>query len=139
MIAEALTIYNYVVSSQRWDYTNPKDAKILALVTKVDILEAKVKYSTNTTQKQPQRLAGNINPAENSKYLIIDHWRMKRGEQMVERDSKTLYWCPQHNLPGKYDGIYVTDKLGDHEEWLKNGARFKNDLIRMKKSNPDQK
>ena len=116
LIAEAITIYNNAVSVNRWEYTDPKDAKIVALMTKVEQLEANMKLSANTTQRQPQRHSGQYNSSNNSKFLTIDDWRMKKGESMVERDGKMWYWCPKHVSPGRYDGLYVTHKPEDHEE-----------------------
>ena len=38
IISESLTIYNNAVSAHTWTTTDPKDAKIIALTTKVDEL-----------------------------------------------------------------------------------------------------
>ena len=37
----------------------------------------------------------------------------------MTRDGKKWFWCPHHKIEGKYDGLYVTHKPKDHEEWLK--------------------
>ena len=127
LIAEALTIYNNAVSANRWEYSDPKDAKILALTTKVDQLEAQMKLSANaTTQKPPSQQTSSDNSNGNSKYLKIDDWRKKKGEPMIKKDGKTWYWCPKHvSRDGNYDGLYVTHKPEDHDEWAKNRNRFK--------------
>ena len=136
LITEALTIYNNAVSTNRWDYSDPKDAKILALTTKVDQLEARMKLSANaTTQKPPYKQPFSDNSNSNSKYLTIDAWRMKKGELMIKKEGKTWYWCPKHVYQGKYDGLYVTHKPEDHDEWAKNRNRFKK---REKKDEKDK-
>lgn len=53
---------------------------------------------------------------------------MTKGAERVERDGKTWYWCPYHVFPGKYNGLYVTHRQEDHEEWKK-----KRDTWRAKK------
>ena len=126
LIAKCLTIYNNAVSSNRWEYSDPKDAKILALTTKVNQLEALMKISAHATQKQTHEVSNSSgNSNGNSKYLTIDAWRMKKTEPMVQRDGKTWYWCQKHVSPGKYEGLYVTHKPEDHDEWARNRNRFK--------------
>ena len=142
LIAEALTIYNNAVSANRWEYADPKDAKILALTTKVDQLEAQMKLSAHTTQKQNQRSFDAPNNSGNSnghsKYLTIDTWRMKKTEPMIQRDGKSWYWCPKHVSLGKYEGLYVTHKPEDHDEWAKNRNRFKKREKKEEKSSQPQ-
>jgi len=127
LIAEAMTIYNNAVSSNRWEYSDPKDAKIIALSTKLEELEKQVNLSAHSTQSQQSNSKSNDNKSggNNSKYLTIEDWRMKKGEQTVERDGKTWHWCPKPVSPGRNDGLYVTHKPEDHEEWAKNRNRFK--------------
>ena len=129
LIAESLTIYNNAVSANRWEYSDPKDAKILALTTKVDQLEAKMQLAAHSTQKQTHRSFDSSNnngsAGGNSRYLTIDDWRKKKTETMIKRDGKTWYWCPKHVSPGNWDGLYVTHKPEDHDEWAKNRNRFR--------------
>ena len=42
---------------------------------------------------------------------------MKKTTESVERYGKKWYWCPKHVVPGTYDGLYVTHKPEDHDEW----------------------
>ena len=44
---------------------------------------------------------------------------------MIKKEGKTWYWCPKHVSQGKYDGLYVTHKPEDHDEWAKNRNRFR--------------
>ena len=137
MIAQALTIYNNAISANRWEYSDPKDAKIIALATKVEHLEAQMKFSANATEQKPQfkRNYDGASVANNSKYLTIDAWRMKKTEPMIQKEGKTWYWCPKHVSTGKYEILYVTHKPEDHEEWAKNRNRFK----RREKKDDDTK
>ena len=36
----------------------------------------------------------------------------------MEKEGKTWFWCPHHKMEGKYDGLYVTHKPEEHDEWL---------------------
>ena len=94
LIAEALTIYNNAVSANRWEYSDPKDAEIIALATKVEHLETQMKLSANKTQQRPQskRNSDGGGSGNNSKYLTIDAWRMKKTEPMIQKEGKTWYW-----------------------------------------------
>ena len=44
---------------------------------------------------------------------------MTKTTDTLERDGKTWHWCPKHVIPGTYNGLYVTHKPEDHEEWKK--------------------
>ena len=105
IIAEALTIYSNVVSANQWEYSDPKDTKILSLTTKIEQLETQMKLSVNaTTQKPPYKT---LLDNSNSKYLAIDALRMKKGEPMIKKDGKSWYWCSRHVSPRKYEGLHV--------------------------------
>ena len=61
---------------------------------------------------------------------------MKKGQDQVNRDGKTWFWSPHHKMKGKYDGLYVTHKPEEHEEWV----RKKNERnARKKKTRDEQK
>ena len=113
ILSEALTLYNNAVSTNRWNISDPKDAKIMALTTKVEELLAgrntgsAAFVSNGQSQSQPSR------------FISIDAWRMVKKGASMEREGKTWYWCPRHVVQGKYDGLYVTHKPEDHDEWQK--------------------
>ena len=44
---------------------------------------------------------------------------MVKTTSSVTKDGKTWHWCPHHSYEGKYDGLYVTHKPEDHDEWQK--------------------
>ena len=44
---------------------------------------------------------------------------MTKTYDVVEKDGKTRYWCPKHVVSGKCDGVYVTHKSEDHDDWRK--------------------
>ena len=105
---------------------DPKVAKINTLTTKVEQLEAQMNLTAHTTAQKLQSGKGydNANNNNNSKYLTIDAWCMKKTEPMIQKEGKTWYWCPKHVSPCKYDELYATHKPEDHDEWVKNRNRF---------------
>jgi len=113
ILSKALTLYNNSVSNNKWLTTDPKDAKIMALTTQMNELlagrytnnEAYTSNSDNGMKMQPKR------------FISIDPWRMVRKGASIEKDGKTWHWCPHHTVEGKYDGLYVTHKPEDHDEW----------------------
>ena len=54
---------------------------------------------------------------------------MKNGPDQMIQDGKTWFWYPHHKIEVKYDGLYVTHKPKEYNEWLKR----KNDCIAKKK------
>ena len=113
VLSEALTLYNNAVSTNRWNTTDPKDAKIMALTTKVEELLA------SRTSGSAAFVSNGQSNSQPSRFISIDAWRMVKKGASVEREGKTWYWCPRHVVTGRYDGLYVTHKPEDHDEWQK--------------------
>ena len=63
--------------------------------------------------------AGTSSQGGNSKTFHVPDWWVVKGPDSVERDIKIWFWCPHHKMEGKYDGLYVTQKLENHAEWQK--------------------
>ena len=139
LIAESLTIYNNAVSANRWENKDPKDAKIMALTTQVEqLVEAQKQFTALTTQKteyKPLQAQGS-RPGD---FLSIKAWRMKKTENTVTRDGKTWHWCPHHKQEGEYDGLYVTHKPEEHDEWKKNKFQFRRNKYARSKKNDENK
>ena len=127
IMSKALIIYNNAIIANCWQTTDPKDAKILALTTQVEkLLEMQTQKAAHTTQAPGTQNFRNTNRFQ---FTEIVDWRMKKGQDQITRDGKKWYWCPHHKIEGKYDGLYVTHKPEEHNEWLKR----KNDCIAKKK------
>ena len=115
IIFDAVRMYNNMKGEKGgWKTSDPKDAKILALTTRVDnmakIIEAAV-ADGSTPRSNPSAYATGSQPE-------IEAWRMKKGQDSVTRNEKTWYWCPDHKFQGKFDGLYVTHHPSKHSEWL---------------------
>ena len=62
-----------------------------------------------------------------------------KTDDVVQRDGKTYYWCPDHKHPqGYYNGLYVTShKPCDHKKWIESGKKYiKYDSNPSDSSNP---
>ena len=72
-----------------------------------------------TTSAANHGNAGTSSQGCNSKTSHIPDWRVVKGHDSVERDGKTWFWCLNHKMDGKYNGLYVTHKPENHAEWQK--------------------
>ena len=134
LILEIVTIYNNAVASNTWDNKDPKDAKIMALTTEMQELKemhrnlmAFSSTAGQTSQSKTQSKGGGSR-------INIDAWRMTKTTPMVEKDGKTWYWCPHHVYEDKYNGLYVTHKPEDHEDWVKRKQSYKDRMTKKKTS-----
>jgi hypothetical protein len=97
----------------------------LSLTTQVSELESKLsKLKTNSGySKQNEQV-----PAQGNNKYVFELWRLskidnKAEHNMIERDGKTWYWCNDHRYNNKgvvTNGMYVTYKPQDHEQWRLN-------------------
>ena len=109
------------MSSDEWEEKDPKDAKILVLTLRIDelIKQQEKWFALATSQKSNPRLKSLNNSQQKDKIQVIVEWRMTKTEEMLEKDGKTWYWCPKYVVPVKYDGLYVTHKQEEHNNWKK--------------------
>ena len=70
-------------------------------------------------EQQENLVALTTNQNQRERVQGITNWRMKKTVDSIERDGKKWHWCPKHVVPGTYDGLYVTHKPEDHDEWKK--------------------
>ena len=127
IMSEALVICNNAITANRWQTTDPKDAKILALTTQVEkLVEMQTQKAAHATQAPGSQQFRSSNRFQ---FTEIVDWRMKKGPDQMTRDGKKWFGCPHHKFEGKYDGLNVTHKPEEHDEWLKR----KNERIAKKK------
>ena len=94
-------------STNTWSQVDSRDARLLALTTRINELE--------NNQKQPfsgDKDSGR-NKANNDAFKIED-WRFVKDGETVTRDGKNWWWCEQHNN-GK--GMYVRHPPNEHADW----------------------
>ena len=112
LVEKATTKYNNMVLQNIWNQTDAKDAKILALTTKVELLTTA--FSTATAAASS---SSTTNKNTRKKY-VPEEWLITNVGPSIERDGKTLYWCPHHKGPQKdWPGMYMPHKPEDHHLW----------------------
>ena len=115
--ARALAKYNNMAKDKSWNTSSDKDSKIVALTTKVEMLQEQINKNSNSSSGAPP-------PSGGGKNLRVDEWRLTNNlGSSVKRDGKQWYWCPHQHNNGK--GMYVTHKPEDHVDWKENKRRKK--------------
>ena len=116
VILNAVKLYNNknVPGNQTWTHKDPKDAKIIALTTK---LEQLTKVFASALDGDSGGAAAFTTTNQNKGKIDIEDWRKKKGAASVERGGKTWHWCPHHKFPGQFDGLYVTHPPSEHDKW----------------------
>ena len=113
----------------------------MALITSIDKLikqqEKLVALATTKKPNNPQKGLGNKRFKD--KIQAITEWRMTKTSDMVEKDGKTWYCCPKHVVAGKYNGLYVTRKQEDHDDWMKRREAWRSRKSENSKEAENQK
>ena len=130
VISNAVKLYNNknVPGNQTWTTRDPKDAKIIALTTKLEQL-TKVFESAIDGDSGGAAAFTTTNQKKGRK-INIEDWRKKKGAASVERGGKTWHWCSHHKFPGQFDGLNVTNPPGEHDKW-----KARKDEERKKRAN----
>ena len=124
LMETATSKYNNMIKQNSWGRINPKDAKIVALATKLKRIESSLTTSEKSYPKHSNK--SNIK-------LNVDKWRIikDRGETF-ERDGKQWWWCPHHKLEGHFDGLYMNHPPSQHNKW-KEEKKKKRDEYKKKR------
>ena len=105
---------------------DPKDAKILALTTRLENLEkstnANSAHATTGGGGGGNNLQGvgrkNNNPTGNMTGQIATWRTINKGPTSTAPDGTTVYWCPNNVHPqGLFNGSYNWHKPEDHNSW----------------------
>ena len=101
---------------------DPRDAELLALKTKVVLLEKKrseppVVLTTNGKKKKGEKKGESPNDSQLDWSKIegtpVHKWRTIKQGDTLEAGGRTNYWCKHHVLPGKWDSMYTWHKPED--------------------------
>ena len=122
LIESAVVKYNNLVKQKLWNRGESKDAKIVALATKVEELETAL---ATTSSKNSSSLSSNNSSRSTGKSSNIPDWKMKNTGPSIEMVGRTWYWCPHHIWEGHYNGLYMNHKPEDHDEWKLNKNKRK--------------
>jgi len=116
IILAARLKYNNMEATSEWDQVDPKDAKILALTTRLESLE---KAGNSNTNPAGAALTTAGTASQDGKIGGVAAWHVtkNKGDNQV-RDGVTWYWCPHHKHPkGSFNGLYCTHTPANHVAW----------------------
>ncbi len=108
-----------MIEDKTWGKVDPRNAKIMALSTKLAALE-----KSCSTDAKPDALVNATNgtgggggsTGGNSK---IDDWRKKFDGDFKEVDGTPFWWCKHHKTK-EYNGLYVSSHSPEtHDAWAK--------------------
>ena len=109
LIQVANTKYNNMVKQGSWRSKEASDSKMVALLTKVSDLEAKLQKSSS---------GASAGKKGSGSYFTLEDWRLHFDGDSKLVDGKMWYWCKKHKQEGLYDGLYVTHRPEDHDAWV---------------------
>ena len=107
--------YNNMDACDEYSKVDPKDAKILALTTRLENLDkytnANSAHATTSGGNGGNNLQGagskNNNPTGNMTGQIATWRTINKGPTSTAPDGTTFYWCPKHVHPqGLFNGSY---------------------------------
>ena len=108
LTSEAKNICTNMVTNGEWNKVDPKDAKILALTTKIEKLENK--KNPDKTKKGDKKRGNNE----------LDPRRTKCKGPSIVINGETLWWCEHHKNPSRFPhGSHMPHKPEDHDAWKK--------------------
>ena len=108
-----------------WNHSDSKDAKIIALTTKVETLQKSFASSMSDGGNSGDRRNDFHYPRDGWK-KTIPAWKRTKKEDSIKVDGRTYWWCVHHKYTGRYDGLYRDHKSEDHDNWKVNkGTRGK--------------
>ena len=85
LIVDATTKYNTMMKQKKWQQSESKDAKIIALTTRLNVLESN---STSTNNRITGQSTPNTQGNDNDRNRFPE-WRLKKTKDSFERDGKT--------------------------------------------------
>ena len=103
------------MKQNKWQQSESKDAKIIALTACPNDLESN---STSTNNRRTGQSTPNTQGNDNDRNRFPE-WRLTKTKDSFERDGKTWHWCTKHGKDGQMP-MYVTHHPDDHDRWLEN-------------------
>ena len=118
--------YNNMDACNEYSKADPKDAKILALTTRLEYLKkstnANLTHATTGGGNGGNNFQGagskNNNPTGNMTGQIATWRTINKGPTSTAPDGTTVYWCPKYVHPqGLINGSYNWHKPEDRDSW----------------------
>ena len=102
-----------------WNKVDPRDAQIMALTTMIKKTKGHKKPSIHgkcgTVLSVNAQYVWQNKKIKNEFIDGLAHWRIKNVGPSKVFDSKTYYWCPHNVKEGKWNGMYVLHRPGQHK------------------------
>ena len=107
--------FNNIKANQDWNKVDPRDAQILALVTKVNELQASKSAALTTGSTTDDDVFKTDDDIALSKGRIpgtkVARYRTKFKGDCIKINGKNNWFCKHHKKEGKWDGLYCWHPL----------------------------
>lgn len=117
VVKGARSKYNNMSLRKQWNRVDPRDAELMALKTKVTLLEKKraeppTVLATTGNKKKKGKTSPNDSQLDTSKVegTRMEKWRTVKEGDTLEAQGRTHHWCENHSVPGKWNGLYMWHK-----------------------------
>ena len=121
--ADLLTSYTNLIAKKKWKQLDPRGQQIIALTTRVDQLQKRVKDADTALKSAKAGAKADGNPKSSApggaKRTGAPEWQIKyAGAQIKHPDHDfEMVWCKEHkSKDGKVNGMYMKVPH-DHEKW----------------------
>eukprot|EP00957_Ditylum_brightwellii_P193681 14749033-Ditylum_brightwellii.AAC.1 len=140
---------HYVNNKNEFDTVDPKDTATIALTTKLNSLEGKLKNQrgSNSGKGSYGSLGGDNNKKDrksdknNKQNNGLPEWHTKNKGQTYTHKRKEYIWCKEHKCNGKYNSLYMLsphDHAALFETFKKNVTRQKENHTKGKDDKQNQ-
>ena len=128
LIDESVIKFNNMKKPNLWISSDSKDAKIIALTTKVETLQKEFASSMyDDGGKSTHKI--DFHDAGDGWKKNVPEWKRTFKKASIVHEGKTYWWCKHHVYKDRYDGLYMDHKPEDHDECK---ANRKNEFNRGK-------
>ena len=115
--------YNNMVAAKEWTKTDPTNDKTIALTISLSMLEKKSVFATvqggggNITQTHIKTKVRDPNKIYFKILNNIEYRRANKQKENSTRDGQDSWWYPNHNMEGKFGGMYMNHPSNNHAKW----------------------
>ena len=115
LIIAARLKFNNMDKKGEWDKVDPREAQMLALVTEVQELRKSRQQQTKPAAALATQGTTDT-PADVVPGTRVEKWCVTfDGDHQKTVKGKKYWWCPHHELAGKWKGLYVLHSPDQHK------------------------
>ena len=115
LIIAARLKFNNMDKKGEWDKVDPREAQMLALVTEVQELRKSRQQQTKPAAALATQGTTDT-PADVVPGTRVEKWCVTfDGDHQKTVKGKKYWWCPHHELEGKWKGLYVLHSPDQHK------------------------